>query len=201
MMFNRIIHYKQVDSTNSFLSKLVREKKVHENLVLVADYQTNGKGQREKKWYSANNKNLLFSMYINPDHYMVAQKVYFNIITSIAIIYTLKHYIKNSRIEIRSPNDILVDDHKISGILIETTILKRKIKTIIIGVGINVNQKRFSFKENNPTSITKLLKHNIDKNEILNLFLEHFSRLFTCFKEKKYSFLNKEYLSFLKEFV
>ena len=200
-MFNKIIHYKKVESTNDLLSKLVTGNKTHNNLVVVADYQTNGKGQREKKWHSAKNKNLLFSMYIRPDNYMASQKVYFNIITSISIIYTLKNYIKDSLIEIKAPNDILVDGHKISGILIETTLLKREIKTIIIGVGINVNQNRFSFKENNPTSINKILKYNIDKNAILNLFLENFSRFFTCFKEKKYSFLNKEYLSFLKEFV
>tara|TARA_B100000700_G_C14610267_1_gene653247 strand:- start:50 stop:679 length:630 start_codon:yes stop_codon:yes gene_type:complete len=198
-MFDKIIYYKEVGSTNNLLSELIRGKKMYENLVLVTDYQKNGKGQREKKWYSAKNKNLLFSIYLKVENCFANQKVYFNIITSLSIIYTLKNYIKDAIMEIKSPNDILVDGHKISGILIEATMFRRKIKTVIIGVGININQKRFSFKENNPTSISKILKYNIDKNEVLNLFLKNFTKLFNCFKDKNYTFLNKEYLSLLKD--
>lgn len=199
MMFNKIIHYKKVESTNLLLSKLVGDEELNDNLVIVADYQTDGRGQRDKKWHSANNKNLLFSIYIKPNNFNVTQKKYFNMITSVSIIYTLKNYIKNSKIEIKSPNDILVDGCKISGILIETKIFKKKINRVIIGVGININQKKFPFKENKPTSINKILKFTIDKNEFLSLFLENFSLLFNFFKEKNYKFLSKEYLSFLKE--
>ena len=90
MIFNRIVHYKKVTSTNRLLSKLVQGKNIDRNLVLVADYQTEGKGQREKKWHSVKNKNLLFSVYISPDDCLVNQKIYFNIITSISIVYTLQ---------------------------------------------------------------------------------------------------------------
>ena len=131
------------------LSKLVADNKIHDNLVVVADYQTEGRGQREKKWQSVKNKNLLFSLYISPDDCFVDQKIYFNIITSLSIVYTLDKYIKDSEIQIKWPNDILVNNHKISGILIESTVLKEKIKKIIIGIGININQVRFSFTENN----------------------------------------------------
>ena len=200
MMFYKIIYYKKVESTNNLLSKLVDGEKLNDNLVLVADYQTNGKGQRGKKWHSTKNKNLLFSVCIKSNDYINNQLVYFNIITSLSIVYTLRNYIKNAVINIKSPNDILVDGHKISGILIETSILKNKIKRIIIGVGINVNQSRFSFKENNPTSIKKILNFNIDKNEVLNLFLEKFTFFLNCFKDKKYQFLDNEYSNFLKDY-
>lgn len=199
-MFYKIIYYKKVESTNNLLSKLVDGEKLNDNLVLVADYQTNGKGQRGKKWHSTKNKNLLFSVCIKSNDYINNQLVYFNIITSLSIVYTLRNYIKNAVINIKSPNDILVDGHKISGILIETSILKNKIKRIIIGVGINVNQSRFSFKENNPTSIKKILNFNIDKNEVLNLFLEKFTFFLNCFKDKKYQFLDNEYSNFLKDY-
>jgi len=198
-MFHKIIYYKKVESTNNLLSELVDEKKINDNLVLVSDYQTNGKGQRGKKWYSANNKNLLFSIFIKPRNYLNNQQEYLNIITSLSIIYTLKKYIKDAVINIKTPNDILIDGHKISGILIETSIFKKKIKKIIIGVGINVNQIKFSFKENNPISIKRILKKNIDKNELLNLFLEKFTFFFNCLKDKKYEFLDNEYSIFLKD--
>ena len=198
-MFNKIIHYKKVQSTNSLLSKLVTDNKTHDNLVIVADYQTEGRGQRAKKWQSVKNKNLLFSVYISPDDCFVDQKIYFNIITSLSIVYTLDKYIKDSEIQIKWPNDILVNNHKISGILIESTVLKEKIKKIIIGVGININQVRFPFTENNPTSIKKILKKEFDKQVVLMDFLKNFSQLFESFKEKKYKFLDQEYLNFLRD--
>jgi len=199
-MFNKIIRYKKLDSTNSFLSNLVRDGRVKDNLVIVADFQTKGRGQIEKKWYSEENKNLLFSIYIKPDNFTINQKSYFNIITSLAIIYSLKKFIKTSFIEIKSPNDILVDGHKISGILIETSILKRKIKSLVIGVGININQKSFSFKENDPISMFQILKHNVDRNLVLNLFLESFSNLFVYFKNKDYDYLDNKYKYYLRDF-
>ena len=199
MMFNKIIHYKKVKSTNSLLSKLVADNKTHDNLVIVADYQTGGRGQREKKWKSVKNKNLLFSVYISPDDCFVDQKIYFNIITSLSIVYTLDKYIKDSEIQIKWPNDILVNNHKISGILIESTVLKEKIKKIIIGVGININQIRFPFTENIPTSMKKILKKEFDKQVFLMDFLKNFSQLFESFKEKKYEFLDQEYLNFLRD--
>tara|TARA_S200000501_G_C20844156_1_gene752974 strand:+ start:486 stop:1085 length:600 start_codon:yes stop_codon:yes gene_type:complete len=199
-MFNKIIRYNKLDSTNSLLSNLVRDEKIKDNLVIVADFQTKGRGQIEKKWYSEENKNLLFSIYIKPDNVSINQKSYFNIITSLAIIYSLKKFIKTSSIEIKSPNDILVDGRKISGILIETSIFKRKIKSLVIGVGININQKVFPFKENNPISMFQILKHNVDRNLILNLFLEFFSDLFVYFKNKDYDYLDNKYKYYLREF-
>ena len=200
MMFNKIIRYKKLDSTNSFLSNLVRDEKIKDNLVIVADFQTKGRGQIEKKWYSQENKNLLFSIYIKSDNFSINQKSYFNIITSLAIIYSLKKFIKTSSIEIKSPNDILVDGRKISGILIETSIFKRKIKSLVIGVGININQKDFPFKENNPISMFQILKHNVDRNLVLNLFLEFFSDLFVYFKNKDYDYLDNKYKYYLRDF-
>ncbi len=198
-MFNNIVFYKTVDSTNDYLAKLVREKKVENKFVLVADFQTKGKGQRSNRWYSSRGKNLLFSLYLKPSDTLVKNKIYFNIITSLALVHTLKKHLINKKIKIKWPNDILVENCKISGILIETTVLKEKIKTVIIGIGININQARFTFNENNPTSINKILKKEVDRHAVLMDFLKNFSQFFNAFKEKKYEFLDQEYLSFLKD--
>ena len=198
-MFNNIVFYKTVDSTNDYLAKLVREKKVEDKFVLVADFQTKGKGQRSNKWHSSREKNLLFSLYLKPKDTLVKYKIYFNIITSLSIVHTLKKYLINKKIKIKWPNDILVENSKISGILIETTVLQENIKKVIIGVGVNINQTRFSFNENNPTSINKILKKEVDRHAFLMDFLKNFSQFFNSFKEKKYEFLDQEYLSVLKD--
>ena len=56
MLFDKIIHFKKIDSTNLFLSRLSRKQTIKDNLVVTADFQTKGKGQREKKWNSIKKK-------------------------------------------------------------------------------------------------------------------------------------------------
>ena len=92
-------------------------------------------------------------MFLSNDNLKSSLISYLNIITSLSIIYTLKKYIDNEDIKIKPPNDILLNNKKISGILIETKISKNYFKEIIIGVGININQKNFSFKGYEPTSL------------------------------------------------
>ena len=69
-MFNNRVFYKTVDSTNDLLLKLVREKKVEKNTVLIADFQIKGRGQRNKKWHAERDKNLLISLFLKPDNFL-----------------------------------------------------------------------------------------------------------------------------------
>ena len=63
---------------------------------------------------------------------------------------------------------------------------------------LNKPLSKIPFTENNPTSIKKILKKEVDKQVVLMDFLKIFSQLFESFKEKKYEFLDQEYLSFLR---
>ena len=60
MLFDKIIHFKKIDSTNLFLSRLSRKQTIKDNLVVTADFQTKGKGQRGKKWNSIKKKKSFF---------------------------------------------------------------------------------------------------------------------------------------------
>lgn len=197
MLFDKIIHFNEIDSTNLFISRLSSKQKIKDNLVITADFQTKGKGQRKKKWNSTKKKNLLFSLYIYDHHFDLENNSYINYITLLALINTLKNYVDNSDIKIKKPNDILINGGKISGILIETKISSKKIKSIIIGIGLNINQKKFSFKENNPTSLFKILNKEFDKEEVLNMFLENFNELYNSFVKKDYDKIKKKYLNYV----
>ena len=198
MLFKNIIYYDVLDSTNNFLKEIVREKKISESMIIVANFQNKGVGQRNSSWESKKNKNLLFSMFLSNDKLKSTLINYLNIITLLSIIHTLKKYVDNEEIKIKLPNDILVNNKKISGILIETKISKNYFKEIIIGVGININQKYFSFKEYEPTSLIHHAKKKINRKIFLNSFIKKFNIFYDLFLNKNYEYLQSEFKKYLK---
>ena len=199
MLFKNIIYYDVLDSTNNFLKEIVRENKISESMIVVANFQTKGVGQRNNLWQSKKNKNLLFSMFICNNKLKSSLIDYLNIITSLSIIYTLKEFIGNEEIKIKLPNDILVNNKKISGILTETKILKNYLKEIIIGVGININQEHFSFIGRKSTSLINYTnKKKIDRKIFLNSFIEKFNIVYDLFVNKNYEYLQSEFKKHLK---
>ena len=152
---------------------------------------------RVKKNGTPLKKNLLFSLYIYDHHFDLENKSYINYITLLALINTLKNYVDNSDIKIKKPNDILINGGKISGVLIETKISSKKINSIIIGIGLNINQKKFSFKENNPTSLFKLINKELNREEVLNIFLKNFNELYNHLVKKDYEKIKDKYLNYI----
>lgn len=198
MLFKNIIYYDVLDSTNNFLKQIVRENKISESMIVVANFQTKGVGQRNSLWESKKNKNLLFSMLICNDKLKSSLINYLNIITSLSIIYTLKKFIGSEEIKIKLPNDILVNNEKISGILTETKISKNYLKEIIIGVGINLNQKHFSFIGNKSTSLINYTNKKVDSKIFLNSFIEKFNKVYDLFINEDYEYLQIEFKKHLK---
>ena len=197
MLFKNIIYYDVLDSTNSFLKEIVRKNEISESMIIVANFQNKGVGQRNSSWESKKNKNLLFSMFLSNDNLKSSLISYLNIITSLSIIYTLKKYIDNEDIKIKPPNDILLNNKKISGILIETKISRNYFKEIIIGVGININQKNFSFKGYEPTSLIHHTKKKINRKIFLDSFIVKFNIFYDLFLSKDYEYLQSEFKKYL----
>jgi len=106
-------------------------------------FQKNGKGQHGKFWTSQAGKNLMFSLYI-PNLICDADQLFsiHKIISVCLLDWFLALQIPN--ISVKWPNDILSGDKKLAGILVESSIHKSTAKSIIIGIGINVNQIQFS---------------------------------------------------------
>ncbi len=155
----KIVHIEETDSTNrwlrSFGSKEDRNiggANSETSIVVVADYQTAGKGCGTNTWESERGKNLTFSMLIHPKGIPANQQFHITEIVSVALCKMLQSYIYN-KVEIKWPNDIYVDDKKICGILIENRLQRTDIKDCIIGIGLNVNQTVFKSDAPNPVSI------------------------------------------------
>ena len=124
--------YEDIDSTNE-ASKRIKLKKDF-NLI-VSETQTHGKGRHGKKWLSSQSGNIYMSISTEKD----TSSLPLSIISSVVCIKHVKKYIKNKNIGIKWPNDIIFDNKKVGGILIEKEHFSQKIKTII-GIGINLKQ-------------------------------------------------------------
>ena len=140
--------YNEIHSTN----ELSREKDVKNDFnLIIAQKQTLGRGRQGKNWYSPNNGNIYMSISTEiPLNYAPE-----SLITGIICADVLSNHLKKEHISLKWPNDIVLDNKKVGGILVEKEHLKDKTKTVI-GVGINF---RIDSKE---TWWGDLSKFNID---------------------------------------
>jgi len=135
------IKFDTISSTNDFLKNYCRKKRLPDFFYVYTDYQTSGRGQRENTWQADCCKNILISIYLRPK-YDLDNQHFLNKVVSLAIIRLLE---KNgiTQTAIKKPNDILADNKKIAGILIENRIQNNQWKSAVIGIGLNVNQTDF----------------------------------------------------------
>ena len=181
-----VVKFKQIDSTNNYLKNSY--KLLNNFTFVVTDYQTNGKGRNDRVWSSEEGKNLMFSFLIK-DQDLLKKFSALSIISAVEVAKLLEDYqIKD--VSIKWPNDILIGDKKVCGILLEGQILEY----LVVGIGLNVNQKVFpdglrrpatslSLEANKDFNIDELEQKlfsnivkdlsNLDEEAILNYFRSH----------------------------
>lgn len=133
-----IHHCKEVSSTNEEALDLI-DKGISNETVIIADKQTEGRGRTRKSWISPEG-NFYASLIINQET-DVSKLTELTFVTAVAVGNTLLSFIVDSNVQYKWPNDVLIDDKKISGILLEK---KSNSNWIIIGIGINVNHAPLS---------------------------------------------------------
>ena len=112
--------------------------------IIITDNQTAGRGQRGNTWESEPGKNLTFSIILKPAFLAVKDQFQLNEAISIGITDYLKTNVPQ-RVQIKWPNDILVQGKKVCGILIENHVSGDEISHSIVGIGININQISFHY--------------------------------------------------------
>lgn len=128
-----------VNSTNLFLQELLSKTEPPEGTIVITDYQTHGKGQIGRKWESERGVNLLCSILLKPTFLDQKHLFFLNIITALAIADVVEKFTR-ATCQVKWPNDVMVNDRKISGILIQNVLAGSQVKNTIIGIGLNVNQ-------------------------------------------------------------
>jgi len=192
----KIVKLDAIDSTNSYLENLMKQTTVENGTVVIAEHQTNGKGQFDNKWISDKGKNLTFSILSRFKNLKVKHQCYLNYCISIALYNVLKYYIPE-KLTVKWPNDILSANHKICGILIKNSITNSNIKYAIIGIGLNVNQVIFPEHLINATSLKKILNKSIDKDELLDKIILEIQYQLVLIQQQKFEEIKFQYEKFL----
>ena len=191
----QLIKLNATDSTNNYLKQLILERTLDDFSVVVANHQTNGRGQRGSSWLSEKDKNLTFSVLKRNISIVANQQFLLNILVSLSIVKTLEGF-NIPKLAIKWPNDILSDHHKISGILIENLIKNKQIEYAIIGIGLNVNQVKFEGLSK-VSSLKNIMPLPVDKDELLTKIIDKLKMYFKLYSENGSEFLNSEYESYL----
>lgn len=156
------IFRKDADSTNSYAAQLMQKGYISEGTIIYTNYQSAGRGQKQNTWESEDGKNLLFSIVLYPEFVKPEDQFIISMSVSLGVCDFLKSFIPVCRI--KWPNDIYTGNDKIAGILIENSISENTLKSTIAGIGMNINQEKFSHDILNPVSLKILTgkEHNLD---------------------------------------
>ena len=138
--------------------------------IIVAEYQTEGRGQRGNRWASDAGKNLMFSVVLAPENLAAAAQFSLLECVALTLVDTFAHYQIDTTI--KWTNDIYVGDRKLVGVLIENSLSGAFISRSIVGIGININQTDFDSSLPNPTSMALAAGHTFDRDEVLSHFAE-----------------------------
>lgn len=193
----KIIHLQDVDSTNSYAKKLLKnELFISEGTTIIANHQQRGKGQQGAIWESNPNENLTFSVIISPKIAIDNQFQISKIVALALVDFLTALEIKN--ISIKWPNDIYVEKNKIAGVLIENTLRNAKIEFSIIGIGINVNQTLF--KNATATSLKLIKSSHYELIDLLEFFLNWLEKKYFLLKTNQHKKIDAAYLENLLGF-
>lgn len=182
----------EIDSTNNFALKLLKGKMVSNGALIIANYQSAGRGRHGKRWLAPKGKALLFSVIFTE----LQQSPLLPLLTlagSLSVAEAIRQGSPSLKPVIRWPNDILINGKKVAGVLAETSAeLKASKPTTgaVLGIGINVNQRQKDFLPEiatTATSLSILLGKPISRLEILTSVLLKLEKNYSALEQGQHN--------------
>ena len=170
-----IIYYKEIDSTQCEIWRLIKNRNILNGTLVISEIQTKGKGTHGRIWHTDEKGDIAFSFFVQMDCNITKLE---GITIEIAkIINEIIEEQYNIKLEIKEPNDIVYKNKKIGGILTETKVVSENVKYLVIGIGINTKKQHFSKDiENIATSIKKEFNIDINTEEFISEFCNRFEK-------------------------
>ena len=195
-----IIRLATVDSTNRYMRENASElwsKHGESGLVVVtAEHQTAGRGQRGNTWSSNAGENLLFSILARPGESLkVTEQFLLSQAVALSLHEAMLHFGIDTRL--KWPNDIYIGKRKLAGILLELDYAGAFVEQAIIGIGINVNQQAFPPMERVPVSMKMLQGHEFILDDVLATILDSFERYYHELESGSKEFIAERYTRLL----
>ena len=166
----QIEYFKEINSTNIYAEKIA-DRPEENGKVIIAEIQTNGIGTKGRSWYTGVGNNIAMTIILKPKCNLeklegITVKIAECIKEAIFKLY-------NIQLEIKKPNDLILNNKKICGILTKTNTIGEKINYLIIGIGLNVNEEHFDKETINiATSLKKEFKKEFSREDIIIKIIE-----------------------------
>ena len=180
----KVIHsFNTVKSTNDIAHQLA-DKGAVEGTIVTAEKQTLGKGRLGRSWHSPDKMGIYVSIILRPK-FTPDQAPGLSIMSALAVAETLNEHAPK-KVQIKWPNDILINGRKVSGVLTELSAEKSKINYVIVGIGINVKQSEGDFPPNlraTATSLQRETAKEISRVDLTKLLLVNFENEYLRYKK------------------
>jgi BirA family biotin operon repressor/biotin-[acetyl-CoA-carboxylase] ligase len=187
-VFSNTFHYYEVvESTQTVAHEALLSGSV-EGTVIVAERQLAGKGRRGRQWLSLPYKGIYMSFLIFPQVSLVVAPQ-MTLLIAVALCRTIRIEL-GIQATIKWPNDILIAGRKVSGILVDTLAEADSVKSMIAGVGINVNHNKEDFVDDlqsKATSLKMAIGQEVSREKIICEFFKQFKSLYTVYSIEGFS--------------
>lgn len=161
--------------------------------MVITHHQTAGRGQRGNTWQSGKGLNLTMSLVLHPVFLTAVQQFQLNKVIALAVRETVQSYTEEP-VKVKWPNDILIGNKKVCGILIENQLTGDKLSRSVVGIGLNVNQAEFESPMASSVSIYS--GKQIDLAELFETLMQRIERRYLKFRVSSFEF-DIEYIQFL----
>jgi len=187
----KIFYFKTIDSTNIYAKKLAKNG-VEEGTIVVSEIQNSGRGRKNRSWSSPKG-GLWFSVILYPN--IQPQKAM--LITMASSVAVAQGIIETTGLTpvIKWPNDLLIDNKKVCGILTELDAEMDKINYSVVGIGINVNNEIDDNIKDTATSLSQQTKANISRVKLIKSIIKNFDKNYSKLINKDYTSIRKNWFS------
>ncbi len=179
----KVYFHSETDSTNEDAKYLAEEGAEHGSLI-VADVQTAGKGRRGRVWETAKGEAIAMSLLLRPS-FSPDKASMLTLLMAISVAEVISQLHPELKVNIKWPNDVLVNDKKVCGILTEMNAEPDYIHHVVIGVGINVNQREFP-EELQETAISLAMAkgEKVERSALILGIMEYFEYYYGIFEQR-----------------
>jgi BirA family transcriptional regulator, biotin operon repressor / biotin---[acetyl-CoA-carboxylase] ligase len=188
----KILYYNELDSTNMTAYSLAQEK-IKDGLVIIAEKQNKGKGRLSRHWSSPKGKGIYLSIILKPEM-TPFQAPCITLMAAVSVVQAIRE-VSDAQACIKWPNDIIIKEKKVAGILTEMEAESDEIKFLVLGIGINVSARHSDIPDT-ATSILLETDRHVSRKELCIALLEKLERNYKEIKEAGFSGIRLEWKDF-----
>lgn len=196
VMGRNVVYLQQTGSTNQDAKRLAEEGAC-EGTIVVSDCQNAGRGRRGRNWVSPAGENIYFTLLLKPE-FSPEKASMLTLVAALSVAQAVS-FETGCTPGIKWPNDLVLEQKKICGILTEMTLEEKDIQSVVVGIGINVGQKRFPEEiENTATSLELVCGKKVMRASLIAKIMECFEKNYRIFlRDLSIVSLKKPYEEFL----